>query len=83
MLQDIVGELWIVVAFIIIAVGKAVLDKFKNDKYNKYKSDRRHHCPDHTELMKTTGGMKIDLTEVKTDVKWIKGEIQNGRRYGH
>ena len=83
MFEDIVGELWIVVAFIIIAVGKAVLDKFKNDKYNKYKSDRQQHCPDHSELMKTTGEMKTDLTEVKTDVKWIKCEIKNGRRYGN
>lgn len=81
MLEDIIGEIWIVIGLIIITIGKIVIDKYKSKKNNNPNPiiDRRQHCTEHPKLMTTITNVQIDMAEVKTDIKWIRRNLNNGR----
>lgn len=77
----IIDKVIFVACGVIVLIGKEIIDRRKNGKSTKTPYEG-FHCKDHSllvndviEVKGTVSDIKTDCAETKTDVKWIKREL--------
>ena len=76
MLEDVIGEIWIIVAIIVLYLARNTLNLFKSKPASPATACKGNHCKDHAQLVDDTNEVRLDVREVKTDVKWIKSNLK-------
>ena len=74
MLEDIIGEIWVIACLVLVTIAKVIMDR--NKKQKSFCNDGQH-CPDHATIDEKLDKQEIAITEIKTDVKWIKKNINS------
>ena len=79
-MPDIIEAIWVILGLLVLYLCKMLYEKITKKKTNQVIIDRRQHCTEHPQLMRTTLQLQIDIAEVKTDVKWIKRNLNNNNK---
>ena len=79
MLEDIIGEIWVIACLVLVTIAKVIMDR--NKKQKSFCNDGQRfvipYCPDHATIDEKLDKQENAITEIKTDVKWIKKNINS------